>query len=307
MTFHLKLILSCFLFFALVAAGCGSSKKAAEGDSLNDGFREAMKMYKKKDYYGAQLELAKLAYTSRATELEDEIQFYTAQSYYMMEQYILAMDAYQTILRNTPNSPFARVANFQIGMCNYQLSPPSQLDQLYTERAIVQFQSYIELFPVPDSAAVASDLEETKKLASASFDDSTRKMQYAELIRRLESKLGQLDTVKLVEKYISTLRLKLARKAYDAAEQYVRLRAFRAATIYYGEVISRFPESEYYEPSILGKIDALMTREKWDEAESEVGRYEERFPENRVRIEVLRRRLLDGRTQTLRAQATIIR
>ncbi|MCS7013039.1 MAG: outer membrane protein assembly factor BamD [Chloroherpetonaceae bacterium] len=279
--------------------GCGSAQTYYD-ESLRGRFEYAKSLFEQKDYYAAQLEFNKLTYLSRATEYEDDVQFYLAQSYFFYEQYLLAADAYQTLLRNTPSSPYSRIAFFQIAMCYYKLAPIHSLDQEYSKRAIAQFQSYIDTYPAPDSEKVTKEIRDLRLLA-AEVEDSARRATYEALIARLVAQLGQLDTLRLAEEKIMECRNKLALKALESARQYIQLRAFRAATIYFDEILTNYPDSPYYEEALLGKIETLVVREKWSEAESEIEKYEEKFPEKKYKVEgfkaVVKEQLLQS-TQT---------
>lgn len=281
-SFRIACILFC-LGLALAAIGC-STQRIIFDESLKGRFEYAKSLYEQKDYYAAQLELNKLIYTSRATEYEDDVQFYLAQSYFFYGQYLLAAEAYQTLLRNIPSSPYSRIAFFQIAMCYYKLSPVHSLDQEYSRRAIAQFQSYIDTYPAPDSARIAREIQDLRLLA-ADAPDSARRATYEALIGRLQAQLGELDTLRLAEEKIMECRNKLALKALDAAKQYIQLRAYRAATLYFDEVLTSYPDSPYYEEALLGKIETLIVRERWSEAEDEIERYEEKFPDKKYKVE----------------------
>jgi outer membrane protein assembly factor BamD len=285
----------------LVATGCGGAQQSVSEDkSIGGAFKYARSLYDQKDYTGAQLELSKLLYSSRTTEYEDDVQFYLAQSYFKNGQYLLAADGYQNLLRNVSSSPYNRAAFYQIGACYYNLSPVYSLDQDYARRAIQQFQAFIDAYPVADSAQVAKEMKDLRELAEATADQS-RKVQYTNLITRLESQLGQLDTVRLAEEGIRLSREKLALKALEAAQQYIQLRAYKAATIYYDEVMTGYSDSPYYETALLGKIDMLLLREKWTEAKDDIEKYEERFPDRKSRVEGAKakvREMLQAASQT---------
>ncbi|MCS6990053.1 MAG: outer membrane protein assembly factor BamD [Chloroherpetonaceae bacterium] len=287
---------------ALVAlsSACASSKDDA-GTSLPVAFREAQKLYDEEDYYGAQLELSKLAYSSRATEYEDDVQFLLGMSYFKSEQFLLAIDAFQTLLRNVPASPYAQDAYFQIAECYYKLSPVPQLDQDYTRRAIAQYQGYIDTYPTPDSASVAREIAEAQELLKT-VQGTEKKSQVEDVIRRLQAKLKHLDRVRLADERIRICREKLAQKVFEAAEQYVQLQAYRAATMYYEEVLSKFGDTKYAEPALRGKIETLIIREKWDDAEYDINRYADAFPERKAFVEAARRKLKTA-IETAQAQA----
>ncbi len=288
------------LFLVLFVSACTSSK-TDENASIPVIFREAQKMYDEGDYLGAQLELSKLTYTSRATEYEDDVQFLLGMSYFKSEQYLLAIDAFQTLMRNVPSSPYAQEAYFQIAECYYKMSPEPQLDQDYTRRAIIQYQGYIDTYPIPDSAGVAEEIAEAQELLK-SVQETDKKAQVEDVIRRLQNKLKQFEKVKIAEERIAICRNKLAKKLFDAAEQYVQLQAYRAATMYYEEVLSKFGDTKYAEPALRGKIDALIIREKWDDAEYDINRYADAFPERRTIVEQMRKKMNDAITASKQAQ-----
>ncbi len=288
------------LLLAALMSACVSSK-TDETVSLPVAFREAKKLYEEGDYYDAQLELSKLTYTSRATEYEDDVQFLLGMSYFKSEQFLLAIDAFQTLMRNVPNSPHAQEAYFMIAECYYKMSPVPQLDQDYTRRAIAQYQGYIDTYPIPDSASVAEEIAEAQELLK-SVQETSKKAQVEDLIGRLQNKLKHLERVKIAEERIKICREKLAKKLLDAAEQYVQLQAYRAATIYYEEVLSKFGDTQYAEPALRGKIEALIIREKWEDAEYDINRYADAFPERHAVIESMRKKMNDAIAASKQAQ-----
>ncbi|MFQ3599154.1 MAG: outer membrane protein assembly factor BamD [Chloroherpetonaceae bacterium] len=297
--FFFGLFLISLLLVSLLGA-CTSSK-TDESMSLPVVFREAQKLYDEEDYLGAQLELSKLTYTSRATEYEDDVQFLLGMSYFKSDQFLLAIDAFQTLMRNVPSSPYAQEAYFQIAECYYKMSPEPQLDQDYTRRAIIQYQGYIDTYPLPDSTGVAEEIAEAQELLK-NVQETDKKAQVEDVIRRLQNKSKHFERVKIAEERIRVCREKLAKKLFDAAEQYVQLQAYRAATMYYEEVLSKFGDTKYAEPALIGKIEALIIREKWDDAEYDINRYADAFPEKRVRVEQMRKKMSDAIAASKQAQ-----
>ncbi len=288
------------LFLVLFVSACTSSK-TDENASIPVIFREAQKMYDEGDYLGAQLELSKLTYTSRATEYEDDVQFLLGMSYFKSDQFLLAIDAFQTLLRNVPSSPYAQEAYFQIAECYYNMSPVAQLDQDYTRRAIIQYQGYIDTYPIPDSSGVAEEIAEAQELLKT-VQETDKKAQVEDVIRRLQNKLKQFEKVRIAETRIKICREKLAKKIFEAAEQYIQLQAYRAATMYYEEVLSKFGDTKYAEPALRGKIDALIIREKWEDAEYDINRYADAFPERKSIIAQLRKKMNDAIVASKQAQ-----
>lgn len=284
---------------SVLNAGCSSVAPAAS-ESLPDLFDYARRLYNAEEYQDAILELQKLTYTSRATEYEDDVLFYLAQSYYKSDQYMLALDTYKRLVRNMPGTSYTRTVYFQIAMCYYNMSPRWSLDQEYSKLAIQQFQIFVDGYPAPDSAEVAEQIAELK----AHTEKDSSNQQYASLMQKVKQQYGLLDTLRMAENYIQICREKLARKTFETAEQYVKLRAYKAAGVYYDEVILGYSDSPYYEQALRGKIDVLITRKKWDDALAAIEKYEGIFPEKREQVKGARKDVKDALADSSKTEAS---
>ncbi len=258
-----------------------SSVKSPESESLKSILDYAKRLYANEDYADAILELEKLTYKSRATEYEDDVLFYLGQSYYKSEQFLLAADVFKRLVQTIPSTSYQKIAYFQLGMSYYNMSPRYSLDQKYTRLAIDQLQIYIDGFPVPDSASVAEQIAE---LESYSKEDKSSPA-YQKILKRLRAQYGTLDTVMQAEKMIRTCRNKLAKKSFETAKQYISLRSYKAATIYFDEVILSYSDSPFYEQALIGKIDVLMIRKQWNDALNTINKFKDRFPEKATEVE----------------------
>ncbi|ACF13687.1 putative lipoprotein [Chloroherpeton thalassium ATCC 35110] len=265
-------------FFSLTAC---SSVAPPVSEAPADQFDYAKRLYEAEDYQDAIMELQRISYNIRATELEDDVMFYLAQSYYKSEQYLLAVDTFKRLVRNTPGTKFARVVYFQIAMCYYNLSMPYQFDQQYTQLTIQQFQIYIDGYPAADSASIAAQIAELNNYADREKDNP----EYQKLLGKLKAQYGLYDTLRIAEEKIRESREKLARKTFESAEQYIQLRAYKSAEVYFDEVILGYSDSPYYEKALLGKIDVQMTRKKWSDVLDTIEKYKARFPEKTEEVE----------------------
>jgi outer membrane protein assembly factor BamD len=103
-------------------------------------------------------------------------------SYFNREQYLLAAYEFSKLIRDIPASPFVPDAQFKLADSYYQLSPPYQLDQSYTKKAIEEFQAYIDFFPTSPSIDEAERKikELNEKLAEKEYRSGTiyEKMEY---------------------------------------------------------------------------------------------------------------------------------
>jgi outer membrane protein assembly factor BamD len=78
--------------------------------------------------------------------------------------------------------------------------------------------------------------------------------------------------------YITELRNKLAQGNYSTAGIYRKLLSLNSAVIYYDNVINDYPDTKFYEPAYVGKIEVLIQLKKIDEAKSVIENYKKLFP-----------------------------
>ena len=76
---------------------------------------------------------------------------------------------------------------------------------------------------------------------------------------------------------IIQLKNKLALKLMKDAEQYAILDNYRAATIYYDLILDQYFDTEYADDALYSKINTLIIRKKYPEAQAEIKRFEQLF------------------------------
>ncbi len=89
---------------------------------------------------------------------------------------------------------------------------------------------------------------------------------------------------------IKTLRSKLGEHDFRVAEQYRVLLAPKASLTYYDSVIDDYSDTDFCEPSMLGKTEVLIQLKRYDEALSVCSLYSRFYPNgpNKVKMEQLR-------------------
>ena len=274
--FFSRSVLMLLAIGLLMSSGCSSSKPATTATArVNEGYAKAMKMYDKGDYSGAALGFESLLFTSRATALEDDVLFFLAQSYYRSGQYLLSAEMFTRLQQQISSTPYARASQFLLAKSYEQLSPHFELDQQYTSKAIEQFGLYLDLYPMVDSSKIASDIETYRELLKINPGNLTYKQSYA----TATAQFSRIDTLRYAEKAIPVLREKLAKNTFFIARQYVQLKKFKAAGIFYDEVIKRYADTAFFKPALAGKVDVLMKRKKWFDAGQALDQYLQLFPE----------------------------
>jgi outer membrane protein assembly factor BamD len=194
-----------------------------------------MRLFNNGDYLDAIEEFRIITLQFQGSGVADGAQYYLAECRYMREEFILAAYEYDQLVRTMPSSPYVSKARYRKAMCYYRLSPPSFLDQMYTRKAIDEFQSYIEYTPT----------------------DS--------LVHDAEGKIMEMNS-------------KLAEKDYNDGVIYTRMGYYRAAVVYFEDVIERFHDTPYAELAQLKKAAALSERNKQTDAMSELEIFYKKYP-----------------------------
>lgn len=149
---------------------CSRSKIDLTVDDLRDRFDRGTEFLEKKKYYRAQQDFKYVLLRGRHTELGDDAQFYLGEAYFLNEEYLLAINEYERLIRQMAYSPFAEKGRYRICQSYANKSPKYYHDQEYTQKAIERLQEFIEDYP------------------SSVFTDEA-----AETIRHLRSKLARKE------------------------------------------------------------------------------------------------------------------
>lgn len=170
-------LLSLLAFFA----ACSGSKDTTTM-TPDEHFNYAMELYNNEDFEQVISEFQTIILQYPGSTITDDAQYYLAMTYFKREQYLLAAFEYSKLIRDIPTSPFVADAQFMLAESYYQLSPPYQLDQAYTKKAIEEFQAFIDVFPTnPKSEEAANKISElNNKLAEKLYYSATiyEKMEY---------------------------------------------------------------------------------------------------------------------------------
>ncbi|MEI6638699.1 MAG: outer membrane protein assembly factor BamD [Chlorobium sp.] len=280
--------ITMLLAVGVLSSGCSSSKPATSvNDALKENYARAAKLYENKEYQSASVAFETLLYTSPATALEDDIVYLLGQSYYHTEQYLLASDMFFRLQQQMPLSPYARASQFMLAKSYEQLSPPVGLDQQPTRKAIENFSLYMEMYPMKDSARVANDVKTYRELLKINPDNDSYKQRYA----TASTQFARVDSLRYSTKAITRLREKLAKNVITVAREYLQFRKFKAAEIFYNELIEQYGDTSYLQQAIEGKIEVLIARKKWFDARLTLEQYLKRFPDKEKQMQSLKNKI----------------
>lgn len=132
---------------------------------------KAFEYYEKEEYLRAQTLFELVLSNIRGTEKAEKANFYYTYTHYHLKQYLLAAYYFKNFSNTFINSPFREEAAFMSAYSNYLLSPTYRLDQGSTQKAIEEFQLFVNLFPqskrVPECNKLIDELR--RKLEQKAF------------------------------------------------------------------------------------------------------------------------------------------
>ena len=269
------------LSLTMLLSSCSSSKPTTDNASVEDRYRVAMAELDKKHYDNAIIKLEGLMFSTRATPYEDTVLHSLGYSYFQTKQYMLSAEIYRRLLQQTPDSPYAKDAQYQLARSFEKLSPHYELDQEYTEKAIAEFKVYLDQYPTQDSERIAGDVETYRELLKLKPDNAEYRAKYDQAM----AELAEQSPAKYAITAIPVLREKLAHNRFSIAAHYARLKKYRPAAMYYEQVIANYSDTSWYEPAMIGKIEMAVKRNRWFEARQAIEQYQQQFPDKKETVE----------------------
>ena len=142
----------------------------------------AQSLYQKHDYQEAILQFQSILLQYPGSAINDDSQYYLGMSYFNREEYLLAAYEFSKLIRDIPASTYVPDSQYMLADCYYELSPDYRLDQTYTEKAIQEFQAFIDYFPLNERVDEVEKkiIELNDKLAKKLYGSAViyRKMSY---------------------------------------------------------------------------------------------------------------------------------
>ena len=135
------------LLFSLLMAGCSGSIDTTEL-TPEEHFDYAMSLFNDEDYQAALTELQSIVLQYPGSTINDDAQYYLGMTHFNRREFLLAAYEFSKLIKDIPASPFIPDAQFNLADSYYQLAPPYPLDQVYSKKAIEEFQAFIDYFPL---------------------------------------------------------------------------------------------------------------------------------------------------------------
>lgn len=246
----LNISLSILLVIIIAFAGCKSKfeKLRASNDTAKK-YREAVRLYEKKDYNKALSLFDDLVTKYRGTAEAEDLSYYFAYTHYKLRDYTTARYHFKTFADTYASSAKAEECRFMAAYCFYLESPTFSLDQENTIKAIEALQLFINLYPKSERVAEASklisnlrDKLETKSYANAKLFLDIGDYKSAVIAFRNSAREFP-DTKYAEEMEFLTIRAQaLYAKASFEIKQEER---YNEAIQLYNEFVQNYPSSKY--------------------------------------------------------------
>lgn len=219
-----------------------------------------------------------------------QVAYQKAMAFYEAKDYGEAANAFDTVTRVGRGSEYGQDAQYYLAESYYK-------DGQYL-LAASEYDRYVSYYPQDERRP-----EVEYKAAMCYFKQSPRykldQSQTRTAIERFQLFNNRYPDSELVTEAaarIDELRNKLAHKAYEAAQFYVRTEQYKAATIYLDRTIDQYPESKWAERALVDQVRTYINYADNSVVESQAARYLKSidayekfiqlFPESKYRSEV---------------------
>lgn len=199
---------------------------------------------------------------------------------YNDENYLEAINEFTVITLQYPGSAVADDAQFYLGECRF-----AREEYLLASYEFEVLKKNMPASPLVPQAQYKIALCYYQLSPKYSLDQSYALRAIDEFQAFIE--YFPADTLATnAETKIYELRDRLAEKEYQTAVLYMKMEYYKAATIYFDNVLENFHDSEFAERSYVGKIEALIKRKKREDAAAEAEKLFSRFPKTTYREKI---------------------
>ena len=221
------------------------------------------------------------------TSMSAEERFAHARALYDDGDDLEAINEFTVITLQYQGSAHAADAQFYLGECRFHRG----------EYLLASFEYGVVKRNYPASSRVP---EAQYKLALAYYELSPRSSldpQYTrKAIDEFQTFVEYYPTNPLVaeaDAKIKELTNRLAKKQYETARLYTKMEYYKAALVYYDDVIDRYHDTEYAPVAYLDKAELMLSRHHYREARETLEAFTARFPQSvlQSRADSLRKEL----------------
>lgn len=246
----LNIFLSVLLIILIAFTGCKSKyeKLRASNDTAKK-YREAVRLYEKKDYSKALGLFDDLVTKYRGTAEAEDLSYYFAYTHYKLRDYTTARYHFKTFADTYASSPKAEECRFMAAYCFYLESPIFSLDQENTIKAIEALQLFINLHPKGERVAEASKLIANlrEKLETKSYANAKLFLDigdYKSAVIAFRNSAREFPDTKYAEE-MEFLTVKAQALYAGASFELKQEERYNEAIQLYAEFVQNYPASKY--------------------------------------------------------------
>jgi outer membrane protein assembly factor BamD len=246
----LNIFLSALLIVLIAFTSCKSKfeKLRASNDTAKK-YREAVRLYEKKDYSKALGLFDDLVTKYRGTAEAEDLSYYFAYTHYKLRDNTTARYHFKTFADTYASSPKAEECRFMAAYCFYLESPIYSLDQENTIKAIEALQLFINLHPKGERVAEASKLISNlrEKLETKSYANSRLFLDigdYKSAVIAFRNSAREFPDTKYAEE-MEFLTVKSQALYAGASFEVKQEERYNEAIQLYNEFIQNYPSSKY--------------------------------------------------------------
>jgi outer membrane protein assembly factor BamD len=126
---------------------CNPYQKLLKKGDVNSKYEKAKEYFDKEHYSKAILLFEDILPYVKGTGLAESANYYYAYCHYQLGNYSMAAFYFKSLYDTYPRGIFAEKSLYYFAYCNYLGSPPIELDQTNTRKAIDALQLFINRFP----------------------------------------------------------------------------------------------------------------------------------------------------------------
>ncbi|MEE8577465.1 MAG: outer membrane protein assembly factor BamD, partial [candidate division Zixibacteria bacterium] len=201
--------------------------------------------------------------------------FEKAMTLYESEKYLEAIPNFQAVVYNYPGASMVDSAQYFLALSYY-----GQQDY---QLATVEFNRLMQNYP----SSVFSENSQFMK-AVCLFDaapghyglDQTDLAEAVMLMEDFVVDHPESEMVSDAHTYIREARTRLARKVYDSGVIYTRIRAYKAAKIYFQQVVDDYTDTEYGPLATLGIAECDFRQREYGKAREQFSNFLKVFPDH---------------------------
>ena len=193
------------------------------------------------------------------------------------EDYLAAIEEFKVVSLQYLGSKVADSAQFYMAECRY----------LREEYILAAFEYDVLLRTMPSSVFIS---RARFRRATCFFELSPNPILDQNYSRKAIDEYQAFleyhptDTlVSLAEQRINELNTKLAQKDFENGMTYMHMEYYKAATYYFDVVLDKYHDTQYAEPALLKKAEALTNRKKYTDAKEALGKFREKYPSSNLK------------------------